>query len=63
MIIELDELLCRSKDKIEINEEIIFDEEYFNSNDIKSLKDVHFVGQIKEDSDDNIRNYLHVFIS
>lgn len=54
MIIELDELLCRSKDKIEINEEIIFDEEYFNSNDIKSLKNVHFVGQIKEDSDTTV---------
>ena len=54
MIIELDELLCRSKDKIEINEEIIFNEEYFNSNDIKSLKDVHCVGRIKEDSDTTV---------
>ena len=54
MIIELEELLCRSKDKIEINEEIILDEEYFNSNDIKSLKDVHFNGQIKEDSDTTV---------
>jgi len=59
MIIELDELLCRSKDKIDINEDIIFDEAY-SSNDIKSLKDVHFVGQIEEDTDTtfNLRGLL-----
>jgi len=54
MIIELDELLCRAKDIISIDEDICFNEDYLEDSDIKSLKDVHFIGEIKEDSDTTI---------
>ena len=54
MIIELDELLCRSKEFINIDEEILFNSEYLSDSDIKSLKEVHFTGQIKEDSDTTV---------
>lgn len=54
MIIELDELLCRNKEFINIDEEILFNSEYLNNSDIKSLKEVHFTGQIKEDSDTTV---------
>ena len=54
MIIELEELKCRNTDKISINEEVTFNEEYLNNSDIKSLKNVHFTGEIKEDSDTTI---------
>lgn len=54
MIIELDELLCRNTNEIKIEKEVIFNEEYINNSNMKSLKDVHFVGNIKEDSDTTI---------
>lgn len=54
MIIELDELLCRNKEFISIDEEILFNSEYLSDSDIKSLKEVHFTGQIKEDSDTTV---------
>ena len=54
MNIELDELFCHNTDKIVIDEDIIFTEEY-KSNDIKELKNVHFSGLIKESSDTTIK--------
>ena len=54
MIIELDELLCRSREVINIDEEVLFDEEYVQNSDIKALSSVHFTGQIKEDSDTTV---------
>lgn len=54
MNIELDELFCHNTDKIVIDEDIIFTEEY-TSNDIKELKNVHFSGLIKESSDTTIK--------
>ena len=54
MNIELDELFCHNTDKIVINEDILFTEEY-SSNEIKELKDVHFNGIIKESSDTTIK--------
>lgn len=54
MIIELDELLCRNTEVINISEDVSFNEEYIKESDMKSLKDVHFTGEIKEDSDTTI---------
>ena len=54
MNIELDELFCHNTDKIVIDEDVLFDEEY-TSNDIKELKAVHFSGLIKESSDTTIK--------
>ena len=54
MIIELEELMCRNKDKIVIDEDVAFSEEFLIDGDIKSLKDIHFTGEIKEDSDTTI---------
>lgn len=54
MIIELEELKCRNTDKIIINEDVNFNEEYLMDSGIKSLKNVHFNGEIKEDSDTTI---------
>lgn len=54
MFVELDELLCRNKDVISIDEKVVFNEEYIDNSDIKSLKDVHFNGQIKEESDTTV---------
>ena len=57
MIIELDELFSHTKDKIEINEEVSFNHSYLENSDIKSLKDVHFIGDIMEKSDSSINLY------
>ena len=54
MNIQLDELFCHNTDKIVIDEDILFTEEY-GSNDIKKLKEVHFSGFIKESSDTTIK--------
>ncbi|MBQ7136373.1 MAG: hypothetical protein IJO43_00150 [Bacilli bacterium] len=54
MNIELDELFCHNTDKIIIDSEINFTSEY-SSNDIKSLENVHFNGNIKESSDTTIK--------
>ena len=53
MIIELEELMCRNTDKIVIDEDINFGEDLLYG-DIKSFKNVHFTGEIKEDSDTTI---------
>lgn len=55
MVIELDELFCHNTSKIVIDENMEFDSNYFDSNDIKSLKNVHFSGEIKESSDTSIK--------
>lgn len=54
MNIELDELFCHNTDKIVIDSEVKFTEEYI-SNDIKSLENVKFKGEIKEDTDTTIK--------
>lgn len=54
MNIELDELFCHNTDKIVIDEDVLFTEEY-SSSDIKELKEVHFSGLIKESSDTTIK--------
>jgi len=54
MNIVLDELFCHNTDKIVINEDILFTEEYI-ANDIKGLKNIHFNGLIKESSDTTIK--------
>ena len=54
MNIELDELFCHNTDKIVIDEEIVFTNEY-SSSDIKSLEKVRFKGEIKESSDTTIK--------
>ena len=54
MNIELDELFCHNTDKIVIDEDVLFSEEY-SSSDIKELKEVHFSGLIKESSDTTIK--------
>ena len=54
MNIELDELFCHNTDKIVIDSEVNFTEEYA-SNDIKSLENVYFKGEIKEDTDTTIK--------
>jgi uncharacterized metal-binding protein YceD (DUF177 family) len=54
MNIQLDELFCHNTDKIVIDEDILFTEEY-TSSDIKELKKVHFSGVIKESSDTTIK--------
>lgn len=54
MYIELDELFCHNTDKIVINEDVNFGEEYSTS-DIKNLKNVHFDGVIRESSDTTIK--------
>ena len=54
MNIQLDELFCHNTDKIVIDEDVLFTEEY-TSSDIKELKEVHFSGLIKESSDTTIK--------
>lgn len=54
MNIELDELFCHNTDKIVIDREITFSDEY-SSNDIKRLEKVYFNGEIKESSDTTIK--------
>ena len=54
MIIELEELLCRNTNKITVDTDVSFSEDYLIESDIKSLKSVHFTGEIKEDSDTTI---------
>ena len=54
MIIELEELKCRNTDKIIIDENISFTDEYLVDTGIRSLKNVNFTGEIKEDIDTTI---------
>jgi len=54
MNIELDELFCHNTDKIIIDEDVLFTEEY-TSSDIQELKNVHFSGLIRESSDTTIK--------
>ncbi len=54
MIIELEELKCRNTDKIIIDEEVNFSDEFLTNSDIKTLKNTRFTGEIKEDSDTTI---------
>lgn len=51
MIIDLDSLFSHNTDKIIIDSKVNFDNDCFNSTDIKELKNVYFKGEIKEDSD------------
>ena len=54
MVIELDELFSHVKDKIIVDEDIVFDNTYLENTDILSLKEVHFNGEICESSDTSI---------
>lgn len=53
MIIELDELFCHNKEQLEIDSDLKFNEEYISSV-LKGLKDVHFKGVVKNNSDASI---------
>lgn len=54
MIIELEGLFSRTIEKIELDEDLNFDTELFSVNEIKSLRDVHFKGMLKESSDTTV---------
>lgn len=54
MIIELEELKCRNTDRIIVDESVNFRDEYLVNSNIKALNNVHFTGEIKEDSDTTI---------
>jgi len=54
MIVELEELFCHNTDKIVIDSEVNFTEDY-TSSDIKSLEKVYFKGDIREASDTTIK--------
>ena len=54
MIIELDELFCHNIDKINIDDEFSIASTMYENTDIKGLNNLHFAGQIEEESDGNL---------